>query len=81
MSLISVVLVSLAAYLASVLVALAFYAFAVRPYWKMSDDVDFCVNHTEMIVNRAIQISAMARKVQTISQVLFTIAAFALAFN
>ena len=81
MSLVNIVLVSLAAYLASVVAALVFYACAVRPYLKMSDDIDVCNNHTDMLIARAIQISEMARKLQAVLQVLFTIAAFALAFG
>ena len=81
MSLVNIVLVSLAAFLASVVVALAFYACAVRPYLKMSDDINVCNNHIDMFIARAIQIPATARRVQTVLQVLFTIVAFALALG
>ena len=82
MSLVNIVLVSLAAYLASVVAALAFYACAVRPYSKMPDDINVCNNnHIDMFIARAIQIPATARRVQTVLQVLFTIVAFALALG
>ena len=80
MSLVNIVLVSLAAYLASVVVALVFYACAIRPYLKMSDDINVC-NNIDMFITRTIQIPAMARTLQVVSQVLFTIVAFALALG
>ena len=81
MSIINIVLVSLLAYVLSVIVALAFYAFAIRPYWKMSDDIDLCANHAEMIINRVLQISEYAKKVQVVLQILFTCIAFWIAFS
>ena len=81
MSIVNVMFVSLLAYVLSVVVALAFYAFAIRPYWKMSDDIDLCANHAEMIISRVIQISEYAKKVQVVLQILFTCVAFWIAFN
>ena len=81
MSIINIVLVSLLAYVGSIIVALAFYAIAIRPYWKMSDDIEFFVNHADTMIMRVAQIGIMAKNIQVVLQILFTCVAFWIAFN
>ena len=81
MSIINIVLVSLLAYVGSIIVALAFYAIAIRPYWKMSDDIEFFVNNADTMIMRVQQIGLMAKNIQVVLQILFTCVAFWIAFN
>ena len=81
MSIINIVLVSLLAYVGSIIVALAFYAIAIRPYWKMSDDIEFFVNNADTMIMRVAQIGIMAKNIQVVLQILFTCVAFWIAFN